>query len=130
MLVMPRIAAVVELSKEGEEQLDAVLRRRSAGQLEVSRARVLLAAGVGKLSKVIARNLKTREVTVSKIRQCFVLERLGALHDAPRSGRGRNYGAQTGRRLRPWNRSPNDALDRRGIDPRCHSFLLLKPKRD
>ena len=47
MLVMQR------LSKEEEEQLDAVLRRRSAG---------LLAAGVSKLSKVIARNLKPREV--------------------------------------------------------------------
>ena len=85
--VMPRTAPAVELSKEESQQLQAVPRRRSSGQLQVLRARLLLAAWEGKLSQQIARALQTREATVSKIRRRFAAERLGALHDAPRSGR-------------------------------------------
>lgn len=96
---MPRVAPSVELSNEEERELHAVLRRRSAGQLEVMRARLLLAAHGGELNKQIAQRLQTRPATVSKIRRRFVLERLGALHDAPRSGRKRKYDAATAARV-------------------------------
>jgi transposase len=96
---MPRTAPAVELSKEEHQQLEAVLRRRSAGQLEVMRAKLLLAASTGKPNKEIAEKLRTREATVSKIRRRFATERLGALHDAPRSGRKPKYGAETEARV-------------------------------
>jgi transposase len=96
---MPRTAPAVELSEEEHQQLQAVLRRRSSGQLQVMRARMLLAAGAGKLNKQIARDLQTREATVSKIRRRFAAERLGALHDAPRRGRKRKYDAATEARV-------------------------------
>ena len=97
---MPRTAPAVELTEEEQQQLQAVLRRRSAGQLELMRARMLLAADKGELNMEIARRLGTREATVSKIRRRFVAERLGALHDAPRSGRKPKYGAETEARVR------------------------------
>jgi transposase len=92
---MPRTAPVVELSQEERQQLDAVLRRRTAGQLEVLRAKIFLAASTGALNTEIARRLKTREATVCKIRRRFAPEPLGALRDAPRSGRKPKYGAET-----------------------------------
>ena len=48
---------------------------------------MLVAADRRELNKESARRLGTREATVSKIRRRFFVERLGALHDAPRSGR-------------------------------------------
>ena len=96
---MPRPAPGVELTKEEHQRLQAVLRRRSAGQLEVMGAKMLVAASEGELNKEIARRLGTREATVSKIRKRFSSERLGALHDAPRSGRKPKYGAATEARV-------------------------------
>lgn len=96
---MPRTAPAVELTEAEHQQLQAVLRRRSAGQLEVMRARMLLAANQAQASKEIARALGTREATVSKIRRRFAVERLGALHDAPRSGRKPKYDAATEARV-------------------------------
>jgi len=96
---MPRTAPVIELTEEERQHLQAVLRRRSAGQLELMRARLLLAAGAGDLNKEIARALRTREATVSKIRRRFAAERLGALADAPRSGRKPKYDAATEARV-------------------------------
>jgi transposase len=90
---------MVALNKEEHQQLEAVLRRRSAGQLEVMRAKMLLAASEGDLNKEIARSLRVREATVSKIRRRFAMERLGALQDAPRSGRKPKYGAETESRV-------------------------------
>lgn len=96
---MPRTAPLIELTEPEQEQLRAVLRRRSAGQLEVLRARLLLAAHEGALNREIARALGTREATVSKIRRRFARERLGALRDAPRSGRKAKYDAATEARV-------------------------------
>lgn len=96
---MPRTAPAVERTKEEQLHLQAVLRRRSAGPLEVLRAKMLLAAGQGELNPEIARALGTREATVSKIRRRFAAERLGALHAAPRRGRKPKYDARTEARV-------------------------------
>ena len=96
---MPRTAPAVELTKEEQLHLQAVVRRRSAGPLEIMRAKMLMAAGQGELNQVIARALGTREATVSKIRRRFAAKRLGALHDAPRSGRKPKYDAATEARV-------------------------------
>jgi transposase len=96
---MARSAPLVELTEAEQQQLRAVLRRTSAGQLEVLRARLLLAAHAGDLNQQIARALQTREATVSKIRRRFAAERLGALADAPRSGRKPKYNAATEARV-------------------------------
>lgn len=58
---MPRTAPAVELTQEEHQQLQAVLRQGSAGQLEVMRPKMLVAAEKGELNKEIARGLETRK---------------------------------------------------------------------
>lgn len=88
---MPRPATPVELNAEERRELETRLRRHGAGQLEVMRAKVLLAAAAGESTEKVAQRLDIRTGTVSKIRRRFAQERLGALQDAPRSGRPRRY---------------------------------------
>lgn len=88
---MARPATPVELSAEERRDLEGRLRRHGAGQLEVMRAKVLLAAAAGESTEAVAQRLDIRTGTVSKIRRRFAQGRLGALHDAPRSGRPRRY---------------------------------------
>jgi transposase len=88
---MPRPATPVELSTEERSELEARVRRHGAGKLEVMRAKILLGAAGGESTEALAQRLDVRTGTVSKIRRRFVGERLGALNDAPRSGRPRRY---------------------------------------
>lgn len=96
---MPRPATPVELSADERRELEARVRRHGAGQLEVMRAKILLGAADEESTEALAQRLDVRTGTVSKIRRRFVQERLGALNDAPRSGRPRRYDETVERRV-------------------------------
>jgi transposase len=96
---MARTASRVELTETEQTQLRALLRRTTAPLRSVVRARILLAAAENQENQTIAAALKVRPATVSKVRRRFVTQRLGALEDAPRSGRKRKYGPETQARI-------------------------------
>jgi transposase len=96
---MPRPATPVELSAEERQELEARVRQHGAGQLEVLRAKILLGAADGESTQALAERLDIRTGTVSKTRGRFAGERLGALLDAPRSGRPRRYDATVEQRV-------------------------------
>jgi transposase len=96
---MARTAPRVELSETEQAQLRALLRQRTAPLRSVVRARLLLEAAAGQENQAIAATLKLRPATVSKGRRRFATQRLGALADAPRSGRKRKYGPETQARI-------------------------------
>ena len=96
---MARTAPRVELTGTEQGQLQSLLRRTTAPHRSVMRARILLSAAEGQENQAIAATLKLRPATVSKVRRRFSTQRLGALADAPRSGRKRKYGPDTQARI-------------------------------
>jgi len=96
---MARTAPRVELTESEQAQLRALLRRTTAPRRAVVRASILLGAAEGQENQVLAATLKLRPATVSKVRGRFATQRLGALADAPRSGRKRKYGSETQARI-------------------------------
>lgn len=96
---MARTAPRVELTETEQTQLRALLRRTTAPARSLVRARLLLGAAAGQENQTIAAELKLRPATVSKVRRRFAALRLGALADAPRSGRKRKYGTETQARI-------------------------------
>ena len=109
---MARTAPRVELTETETTQLRALLRRSSAPLRSVVRARILLSAAHGQENQAIATTLKLRPATVGKVRQRFATQRLGALEDAPRSGRKRKYGPATQQRILA---APGRAQTQRGM---------------
>jgi transposase len=91
---MPRPATPVDLTEMERQDLEARVRRHGTSQLELLRVKILLGAATGDSTQAIAERLGVRTGTVSKIRLRFAAERLGALVDAPRSGRPRRYDEQ------------------------------------
>ena len=77
--------------------LEGRLRRPTAQQREVVRARIVLAAADGEQNTQIAGRLGVAVNTVSKWRKRFVEERLGGLGDRKRSGRPRRFPLGGGR---------------------------------
>jgi transposase len=71
--------------------LEGRLRRSTAQQREVLRARIVLAAADGEQNIQIAGRLGVAVNTVSKWRKRFVEEGLGGLRDRKRSGRPRRF---------------------------------------
>ena len=65
----------------------------------VERARIVLLAGDGWGSRAIAREVGCARGVVSRWRVRFAKDRLAGLADAPRSGKPKTYGADTGRRI-------------------------------
>ena len=96
---MARTAPRVELTETERIQLQTLLRRTTAPLRSVLRARILLGAASGQENQDLAAALKLRPATVSKVRRRFATLRLGALADAPRSGRKRKYGPATQARI-------------------------------
>ena len=96
---MARTAPRVELTETEQNQLHTLLRRTSVPVRTLVRARILLAAAAGQENQVIAAEWKLRPATVGKVRRRFTTLRLGALDDAPRSGRKRQYGPETQARI-------------------------------
>ncbi len=92
---MGRIAPVIDLSPEDRETLVSWTRSGKAEQRLAFRARVVLAASRGALNRDIARELGTREATVSKWRTRFFETGLNGLQDDPRSGKPPEYTQST-----------------------------------
>ena len=96
---MARTAPRVELTEAEQHRLQALLRRTTIPLRTMQRARILLGAAAGQENQALAETLKLRPATVGKVRQRFAAQRLGALADAPRSGRKRKYNAATQARI-------------------------------
>ena len=88
-----RKPAPVTLSPEERAALEALVRRRSAGQALVQRARIVLAcAEPGSTNAGVARALGVSRPSVITWRQRFLEHRLDGLVDRPRSGAPRQVG--------------------------------------
>ena len=81
----------VSLTASQRRVLEARLRRPTAQQREVIRARIVLAAAGGEQNTRIAGRLGVAVNTVSKWRKRFVEEGLSGLGDRKRSGRPRQF---------------------------------------
>ena len=74
------------LTDDEREQLQSWTRRRTTDQALAQRARVVLECATGKANRLVARELRLDEDTVSKWRQRFLVKRLDGLLDEPRPG--------------------------------------------
>ena len=92
---MGRIAPVIELSDKDRETLSTWTRSGKAEQRLVLRARIVLSAARGGQNRDIARELGTREATVSKWRSRFHQAGLKGLQDKPRPGKPSKYTPST-----------------------------------
>lgn len=96
---MARTAPCVELTEAAQRQLQALVRRTPVPGRTLQRAHILLGAAAGQANQALATALKLRPATVGKVRQRFATQRLGALADAPRSGRRRQSTPATQARI-------------------------------
>lgn len=92
---MGRFAPVIELSDRDREALASLTRSGKTEQRLVLRARIVLAASRGAINRDIARELATREATVSKWRNRYHKAGLEGLQDEPRSGKPPQYTQST-----------------------------------
>ena len=96
---MSRAPARIDLTEEERSTLRDWTRKGTSEQRVVDRARIILLSHDGMTVEEIAERLGTRPARVSKWRQRFVKDRLGALSDAPRSGKPHKYGEDVERRV-------------------------------
>jgi len=82
---------VIELTDEERDELEAIVRRRTAQQRMVLRARIVLAAAAGEENGSIAERFELALNTVIKWRKRFFEERMAGLADRKRSGRPRTF---------------------------------------
>ena len=94
---MPRRSPfVIELSDEDRRRLEALVRRRTAEQRMVVRARIVLAAADGEENASIAGRLGVALNTVIKWRKRFYEEGMDGLSERKRSGRPRTFSPSGG----------------------------------
>ena len=95
---MRRAETTITLSEIEREQLEAVVRTRTAAQREVQRARLVLLAADGMANTAIAQEVGLSRSRVVTWRQRFGRERLAGLRDEARPGKPRRYGKETEQR--------------------------------
>jgi len=88
---------VIVLNDEDRERLELLVRRRTAEQRMVVRARIVLAAADGEENAGISEWLEIALNTVIKWRKRFFDEGIDGLADRKRSGRPRSF-SPSGRR--------------------------------
>jgi transposase len=89
---MPLPTAVeIELTDEQRAHLEKTVRKQTATQREVTRARIVLLAAEGVSNHEIARRLGCARYTVWTWRGRFFEEGLDGLADRPRPGRPRSF---------------------------------------
>ncbi len=89
---MPRQSPfVIDLSDEQRQRLESLVRRRTAEQRMVLRARIVLAAAQGEQNASVAERLGVALNTVIKWRKRFFEEGMEGLADRKRSGRPRTF---------------------------------------
>lgn len=86
-----RRAIAVELSAQERVFLTELARKRRAPQIEVKRARAILAMAEGATNTAIAREVGFCAATVGTLRRRFAALRLEGLSDLPRSGAPRRF---------------------------------------
>ena len=91
--------AHIKLTEAEETALREWCRKGTTEQRTVERARIILLSHEGLTVETIAKRLGTRPARVSKWRQRFAKDRLGALADAPRPGKPQKYTADTEKRV-------------------------------
>ena len=96
---MRRAETTITLSEIEREQLEAVVRTRTAAQREVQRARLVLLAADGMANTAIAQEVGLSRSRVVTWRQRFGRERLAGLRDEARPGKPRRYGKETEQRI-------------------------------
>jgi transposase len=96
---MAKAATAIDLSGDDRRELESWVRKQTAPQRQVQRARIVLASAAGKTSKEIARELGLRSATVSKWRVRFAGHGMAGLADAPRPGKPLTYDRATERRI-------------------------------
>ena len=96
---MSRQATVVRLTDEDRSTLEYWIRAASTEQRLVLRARIVLAAAAGEGTIAIANRLRLYPTTVSKWRMRFASRGIAGLYDSERSGKPREYGDPTERRI-------------------------------
>lgn len=82
---------VIVLSDEVRQHLESLVRRQTAEQRMVGRARIVLAAADGEQNASIADRLGVALNTVIKWRKRFFEEGINGLGDRKRSGRPRTF---------------------------------------
>jgi len=88
---------VIDVSDEVRRQVESLVRRRTAEQRMVVRARIVLAAADGEENTSIAERLGVALNTVIKWRKRFFEEGMDGLLDRKRSGRPRAFPPSGGR---------------------------------
>jgi hypothetical protein len=89
---------VIELSDQDRDKLEATVRRTTAEQRMVLRARIVLAAADGEENAAIADRLEIALNTVIKWRKRFFEEGMAGIKDRKRSGRPRTFSPSGPRR--------------------------------
>ena len=84
---MPAKKYHIDLTDEERSILEQMLRRGKHSARKLTRARILLKAGVGLRDEDISRELGTCVPTIERTRKRFAEVRLGALDERPRPGR-------------------------------------------
>ncbi len=87
-----RPTVAIELSDDERDTLRRWARRHSSSQALALRSRIVLACAEDKTNTAIAAELGCNQVTVSKWRHRFAVDRLEGLGDAPRPGAARTVG--------------------------------------
>jgi transposase len=87
LFVSAPAAPALRLPAKHRVELEALIRRSTTPQRVAQRARILLDAANGLANTVIAQRHGWSRVAVAALRSRYVERQLGALQDAPRSGR-------------------------------------------
>jgi transposase len=89
MPTVGRPAKPIKLTDDERRILQGYARRFNSAQALAKRAAIVLALADGKTGKVVAREARTSQVTVSHWRSRFLEGRISGLVDAPKTGRPR-----------------------------------------
>ena len=108
---------IVVLGSRRKARLEAIVRRASAPQALVLRARIVLLAYAGWPNSQIARELGCAVNTVRTWRRRFVRGGMPALRDRPRSGRPRCTARMSGWRSSPPPLRSRPKASRYGLTP-------------
>jgi transposase len=96
---MAGVATPIHLTLEERETLEAWVHKSTTEQRLAQRARMMLEAAAGRMTKEIAALLHVRPATVSHWRTRFHRQRVAGLADAPRPGKPPTYDETTERRI-------------------------------
>jgi transposase len=96
---MARPSVRVVLNEHQKRELEQLATKPTSPQQMAFRARVVLTLGQGRSSQEVAKRLKTSEQTVCLWKARFLQGGVGALQDAPRSGRPTQIPASVRRRI-------------------------------